>query len=93
MIASITTTKVCPGCNYELPIAYFHHGRILCDFCRDAITEGAPWTAEDISRLRKAASKVNSYFVVHYEGMTEREREHFRRLIDASDRRTNRKAI
>jgi hypothetical protein len=89
---SIEITSICPGCGYELPVAYFRGGE-QCDTCRDTAATNKPWTDADLARMRRAVSLVSTYFSIHFDGMSEPERELFRDLMDAVDRRRWRAAV
>lgn len=80
-------TKRCPSCGHELTLDYFRQKQPRCDVCVDVARSARPWTSNDTSLLRDAAKSACGYFTDHWQTMTELERNLFRDLINAVDRR------
>jgi hypothetical protein len=83
---AISGMRTCPSCGHVLDFAYFQGGR-CCDNCRDAAAAAVPWSADDLAYLDAMISNVLTWYVTHFDNLTEPECEVFRKLLDAKDRR------
>jgi hypothetical protein len=88
-------TRVCPSCNYELPISHLGDGDI-CSTCRDSRYNSRVWKMDELDRLIRAAREVLDIWPMHVPSSihgdpdyvwNESELERFRNLCDALDRR------